>query len=571
MAFSNYATAEIRTTGDDANGGLFNGGAVVATPSAPAVAGSGTGGTVAANTYYCVIALVDQYGITSKSAETSVTLAGVTSSFIVTAPAADFDSFQYWNLYVGTTSGGPFFPQGTLLIPGTNRSVTATPPTTGTQPPGTDYSKQDAAQHSYTDIVIGNPTTTTITSAGRAFTPADVGNTINVTSGVGFTVQRLEITGCTAAGVATVDKSAGTAASTGGTGSFGGAFLSPGMASSLTSIAGWIKAGTYDCSNSSNVSGGRLTWGSNGTTDRPAYLKGYQTTRGDFGTRPVLRPTANSVTLITLSGSTCGMDHLEINKNGFTGSVGISTGSGTNNRVRRCKVDAATGIVAGGQACQVIDNEVLNFASGGIQPQSTGIVVRGNTIHAGTASASAINASAAAACIVEENLIYDVTGPGITISANSRNATVRNNSVDVSAGSNVAFQFSGVGGLYENNIGVTNNNVVYQASGAADQVAAYARKCAGYRASGSPTFLSMVTESCVVLTGNPFVDSPNGDMNLNTTAGAGGECDGIGFPGTWPGGGVSTTSARDIGAPQAAAAAASGAGPLVGPGRLARA
>ena len=549
MAFNTYATAEIRTTGDDTNGGLFNGGAVVATPSAPTVVGSATGGTVAAGTYYCVIALVDQYGITESSPETSVVLTGATSSFVVTAPAADFDSYQYWNLYVGTTSGGPYFPQGTVLVPGSNRSITSTPPTTGTQPPGTDYSQQDAAQIAYTDILVG-AVTTTATSVLNPFTPAMVGNTINMTGGAGITVQRAEITGCTAAGVATFDKSLGTAASV-GTGNLGGAFASPGMASSLTSIAGWIKAGTYDCSNTSNVSGGRLTWGSNGTTDRPAYLRGYQTTRGDFGTRPVLRPTANSITLITLSGSSSGVDHLETSPNGFTGSVGVSASGTSNNRIRRCKFDAATPISMGGSGCQIIDNEVLNFSSNsGILASSTSITIRGNVLRNG--SVQAIGTSVATGCMIEENLIYDCSSNGINVSSNSRNVTVRNNSVDVSSGSGNAYLLSGSGTICENNIGVTNAAATFQGPGTSDIPHSYVRKCAGYRTSGSPTFSSVTTEGCIALTGTPFVDAANGDLNLNTTAGAGGECDGVGFPGSWPGEAVLTTSSRDAGAPQSA-------------------
>src|SRR5204862_226565 len=52
--------------------------------------------------------------------------------------------------------------------------------------PGTDYSQQDAAQITYTDLVIGG-TTTQLTSAANPFTSAHVGNTINVTGGTGFT------------------------------------------------------------------------------------------------------------------------------------------------------------------------------------------------------------------------------------------------------------------------------------------------------------------------------------------------------------------------------------------------
>ena len=46
---------------------------------------------------------------------------------------------------------------------------------------GTDYSQQDAAQITYTDLVIGG-TNTQLTSAANPFTAAHVGNLVNVTS-----------------------------------------------------------------------------------------------------------------------------------------------------------------------------------------------------------------------------------------------------------------------------------------------------------------------------------------------------------------------------------------------------
>src|SRR4051794_13294314 len=74
---------------------------------------------------------------------------------------------------------------------------------------GTDYSQQDAAQVTYTDLVIG-ATTTQLTSAANPFTSAYVGNTINVTGGTGFTVGRYNIRSV-AGSTATMDRAVGTA------------------------------------------------------------------------------------------------------------------------------------------------------------------------------------------------------------------------------------------------------------------------------------------------------------------------------------------------------------------------
>lgn len=93
-------------------------------------------------------------------------------------------------------------------------------PVSGT--PGFDYSQQNSAQVTYTDLVIGAINTSTLTSAAHPFTAAHVGNIINITGGTGFTVQRVQVLSVTAT-VATIDVSAGTVSSTGGTGYLGGA------------------------------------------------------------------------------------------------------------------------------------------------------------------------------------------------------------------------------------------------------------------------------------------------------------------------------------------------------------
>src|SRR3990167_6148561 len=86
---------------------------------------------------------------------------------------------------------------------------------------GTDRSQQDAAQTTFTDLVIG-VTTTELTSAGNPFGATDVGNTINITSGTGFTVGYYQVVSVSVVN-ATMDRSVGTGGSTGGNGILGGA------------------------------------------------------------------------------------------------------------------------------------------------------------------------------------------------------------------------------------------------------------------------------------------------------------------------------------------------------------
>lgn len=117
-------------------------------------------------------------------------------------------------------------------------------PTVGS--PGTNYTIQNSPQITYTDMVIDVTTNTNFTSAANPVTSAHVGNVINVTSGTGFTVQRVVIVS-QSGGVATCDKSLGTLGSTGGNGRLGGAFadLVDGDGVYVAGNTVYVEAGTY--------------------------------------------------------------------------------------------------------------------------------------------------------------------------------------------------------------------------------------------------------------------------------------------------------------------------------------
>ena len=92
---------------------------------------------------------------------------------------------------------------------------------------GTDYSQQDAAQLSLTDLAQ-NLSSTTLTSATGGFTSAMVDNCIQITgAGSGaFTLGFYEITAFTDTNTVTLDRTAcSTANCSGGTGAVGGARL----------------------------------------------------------------------------------------------------------------------------------------------------------------------------------------------------------------------------------------------------------------------------------------------------------------------------------------------------------
>ena len=147
----------------------------------------------------------------------------------------------------------------------------------GVAVPGTDYSQQDAAQDSGTDLACadGDAAAPVITSATHDFVAADEGNIINITeAGTGFTLGRYLIVD-TNANAATLDRACGAdGALTGGDWYLGGAVDSP-ITIVTTVVAGnkiWIKNGTYV---------GKLSLSISGTSASPIIWEGYNTDRGD--------------------------------------------------------------------------------------------------------------------------------------------------------------------------------------------------------------------------------------------------------------------------------------------------
>lgn len=137
---------------------------------------------------------------------------------------------------------------------------------------GVDRSQQDSPAYAFTDMVIDGAVNTRFTSAARPGTTDDIGNVIAVTSGVNFTVQRVQITGITS-GAYDVDKSLGTLGASGGNGNLGGACNNP-----ATIFAIGAASNTYWLKGSFSITSG-LTSVAAGTAASPVRIIGYSTTR----------------------------------------------------------------------------------------------------------------------------------------------------------------------------------------------------------------------------------------------------------------------------------------------------
>ena len=111
---------------------------------------------------------------------------------------------------------------------------------------GTDYSQQDTAELSLTDLACES--NTTLTSATGGFTSAMVGNIIYIASGTNAAAGYYEITAYTDTNTVTIDRTcADDGDMTAGVGKVGGALVHPHSAAA-DFVAGnkfWIKVGTY--------------------------------------------------------------------------------------------------------------------------------------------------------------------------------------------------------------------------------------------------------------------------------------------------------------------------------------
>lgn len=158
---------------------------------------------------------------------------------------------------------------------------------------GTDYTLQDSAQLTLTDIA-STTGTSVLTSATGGFTAAMVGNAIQISSGTNFTAGFYFIVTYTNTNTVTVDRDPTTGSNgSSGSGKLGGALDTPTDTILEQFVAGtifWLKYGTFALTESISMS---LT----GTPANMCKIIGYNTTRGDKPTgsnRPTIAAGSNS-------------------------------------------------------------------------------------------------------------------------------------------------------------------------------------------------------------------------------------------------------------------------------------
>ncbi len=408
-----------------------------------------------------------------------------------------------------------------------------------TQVGGVDQSLQDSKNTvgnniSTTDAVANG--TTTLTSATASFTADIIGNIIYLQGGTGsLAATRRRVVTRTNATTITVDATVASGNTI--TMNIGGALASPGGAA-VNWVSGnlaWIKAGTYTITSASaNVAAGCFS--------RTGFVFGYQTSRGDWGTKPLLQASGiSSFALLTMGASPGFVKNIAVDGASLTTSRGIVLTSGT--AAVDCKASNCT------------NNGFNNSGGLCIQCEATGCAT--NAAFSGTGSCyncwshdntvggfSITAAGALVQCIADTNT--GATTDGFTVSAAGG---IIISCVSYANGRD-GFRSTASGVFITNCIAESNSSGVGFNNNTATNVLSLTN-CGAF---GNNTDFSIGTNSIstnddqVVGSSSFFTNPTASDFSLNNTAGAGADLRAVGYPQSLASG--NTISFPDIGAAQ---------------------
>lgn len=424
---------------------------------------------------------------------------------------------------------------------------------------GTDFSQQNSAQYTFTDLVLGVGGTTA-TSVSHLFVATDVGNCIHITAGTNFTQGFYQIVSVST-GILTADRSMGTAASTGGTYAVGGGIVDPHVVA-LNATPGnqvYVKAdGTYTFTTAVSI-----TQDSNNLT--AFRWIGYTTTRTDNG-RATWTTATNSINMIE---SSSGPANVEFDNISFTTTAGTKgdafharSVNGLAFLVSNCIIDGFNNGVNGDFGVDfqftdfnLVNSEIKNSISDGIINSGSTSVI-GSYIHNnGGNGVNRVNGSVTGNDVYAFSIFKSNTSSGIrAVPAN--NATIKyapnlyNNVFMSNTVDGVRIELSGTapsGSINAwNNIFYSNTGVGLDAVGHTLAPASVYSNAYGSNGGGNIVNVQAGIGD-VTLTANPFVSSAANNFALNSTAGGGASLKAAGYPGVLTVGG---TGFLDIGALQ---------------------
>ncbi len=436
-----------------------------------------------------------------------------------------------------------------------------------------DYSRVASFVVSYADLVIDATTNTNATSATFPFTINRVGNLITVSSGTGFTVQRLALVSV-AGVIGTFDKSLGTLSSTAGVAKLGGSLTGIGVAGSLL-VAGATHFVKYNAtvftltSATTNSINGRMSI-SVASLASPVRVRGYDVTPGDeTANRPTLKwGLAAGGTAIFTPSTSCYISNfiLDGNRANFVNQQGISQTNTSEILLRRIKFTGFDGVglktTASTSHILTVECEFTNCtANSTVSIQSTGVMVfLGCNFHDNLIEAiSSIN-GAPNRLIVDRCLFY-----------NNKSGVAKSHIILGSGGSvlyhavimNSSFYNSGTHAIDLQSLGAVTliNNVIETSGGWGINLAltgpyylvTLINNIFYNHTSGNfdtTKLLPMNLYGNIANTlGSAFQDPANGKFNINRLAGRGANAASAAYPRAWVGN-TPTANYMDIGGVQ---------------------
>ena len=408
--------------------------------------------------------------------------------------------------------------------------------------PGTDYSQQDAAQYTFTDLA--SISSLVVASASHNFVAADVGNFMQITAGTGFTTGFYEIVSV-AANQATLDRSPGTVG-VGGTYFVGGALatVSQAVTVMVASNTVWVmgSAGTYLTTAVQTLSSGL-----NGNAGQPTTFRGYGVTRGD-GIQAVWQIATNSTNLVNFSG---GVDNFLFRDFDFSVAAGTpgygwyATGNdSTDITAIGCKWSGGLRCIQGDYGAGytfnrliLIDCEITGSAGVGVANSSATSMFACN-VHDNVGDGFQIFPADVSATTYLSRTVFRANNSGagahggIYCSGSERPLFLENCAFTENTGDGVC-NVSSVGILAVNTIFYGNTGYgINQPNSGNQAYIVYLKTCAlGANSSGDFNNLpGIINEGAVTLTADPFTNQSAGDFSLNSTAGGGAACKQAGFP-----------------------------------------
>jgi len=271
------------------------------------------------------------------------------------------------------------------------------------------------------------------------------------------------------------------------------------------------------------------------TNSASICFEGYTTTFGDSGISTIDGGTSGaSYTLLSVADRIL-LRSLKFQNNGATGSASGVTAGGFGTSFQRCVFTAVRGHglqITGGasyvEECEAYACNQSNTSSLGGFAATGGSAMGGffgciSHDNSGSNNNGFVFSNTAMTC---SNCIADTNGAvGFTF-ANSISYLMANISAYNNSSHGVLLNSNPMCATLRNCLLVSNGG--YGVSG---PVSGNIRlnNCAFYsNTSGQTTGLAVQNVGAVTLSGNPFVDAPNGDFDLNSTAGAGAACRGAG-------------------------------------------